>query len=95
MPPHDQDLKRLGKHVERRRIELYPSRKAAADTDGMSKDTWLKIERGETVRAGSYAKVESALHWGRVGGIGTGQVHTGLFSDAIHCITQQQPRVAS
>ncbi|MBQ1164822.1 helix-turn-helix domain-containing protein, partial [Streptomyces sp. A73] len=58
-----QDLKRLGKHVERRRIELYPSRKAAADTVGMSKDTWRKIERGETVRAGSYAKVESALHW--------------------------------
>ncbi|MBQ1163696.1 hypothetical protein KBZ21_37495, partial [Streptomyces sp. A73] len=29
----------------------------------MSKDTWLKIERGETGRAGSYAKVESALHW--------------------------------
>ncbi|MBQ1164040.1 helix-turn-helix domain-containing protein, partial [Streptomyces sp. A73] len=61
MPPHYQDLKRLGNHVERRRIELYPSRTAAADTVGMSKDTWLKIERGETVRAGSSATVDSAL----------------------------------
>ncbi|EPD94541.1 hypothetical protein HMPREF1486_03094 [Streptomyces sp. HPH0547] len=64
MTPTDQGFQRLARYVTRRRMELYPSRKAAADAVGMSKDTWAKIERGEPgVRGGSYIKVEQALQW--------------------------------
>ncbi|MBQ1164467.1 hypothetical protein KBZ21_41515, partial [Streptomyces sp. A73] len=60
--------------------------------------TWLSTLDLDPTSINHYRKILRAQiwpHWGRVGGIGTGQVHTGLFSDAIHCITQQQPRVAS
>ena len=57
------DLGRLAHHVKRHRLELYPSRLAAAQAAGISKDTWQKVEDGEPVRESTYAKIDRALHW--------------------------------
>jgi DNA-binding XRE family transcriptional regulator len=57
------DLDRLAKYVKAHRLELFASRKAAADVAGISKDTWQKVEEGAEVREVTYAKVERALGW--------------------------------
>ncbi|MFF9129162.1 hypothetical protein [Streptomyces sp. NPDC014806] len=57
------DLGRLAGHVKRHRLELYPSRLAAAQAAGISKDTWQKVEDGGLVRESTYAKVDKALGW--------------------------------
>jgi hypothetical protein len=58
------DLDRLATAVKKRRLELYPSRLAAAKAAGVSKDTWRKVEEGDpAVRETSYAKMDQALHW--------------------------------
>lgn len=54
---------RLAKYVRERRLELGLAIKRAAAQAGMSKDTWTRIERGETVRGMSYAKVDTTLGW--------------------------------
>lgn len=57
------DLDRLAKAVKARRLELHPSRLAAATSAGVSKDTWAKVEDGLPVRDVSYAKMDPALGW--------------------------------
>lgn len=57
------DLDRLAKRVKAHRLELYSSRKAAADAARVSKDTWQRVEEGLTVREGTYAKIDKALGW--------------------------------
>ncbi|UOB09145.1 helix-turn-helix domain-containing protein [Streptomyces sp. HP-A2021] len=57
------DLDRLAKYVKAHRMETFTSRKAAADTAGISKDTWQKVEEGQDVRESTYAKIDRALGW--------------------------------
>jgi transcriptional regulator with XRE-family HTH domain len=57
------DLERLARAVKAARLAQYPSRLAAAQAAGISKDTWKRVEEGEDVRDGTYAKMESALTW--------------------------------
>ncbi|MFE1205705.1 hypothetical protein ACFW5V_28875 [Streptomyces sp. NPDC058762] len=57
------DLDRLAPRVKAHRMELYPSRLAAAREAGISKDTWQRVEEGEEVRESTYAKVDKALGW--------------------------------
>lgn len=57
------DLERLAKAVKAARLAQYPSRVAAAQAAGISKETWKRIEESKEVRDGSYAKVEKALGW--------------------------------
>ncbi|MGW5616200.1 hypothetical protein [Streptomyces sp. NPDC003877] len=57
------DLDRLAKYVKAHRMELFTSRKAAADTAGISKDTWQRVEEGAYVREVTYAKIDRALGW--------------------------------
>lgn len=58
------DLARLGEQVKAHRLELYPSRLAAAQAAGMSKDTWQGVEEGREAQDRTYRKVERALNWG-------------------------------
>lgn len=44
-------------------MELYPSRLAAAQAAGISKDTWQRVEEAEEVRESTYAKIDKALGW--------------------------------
>lgn len=57
------DLDRLAKLVKAHRLELYPSRLAAATAVEISKDTWKRVEEGKEVREGTYAKISKALGW--------------------------------
>lgn len=57
------DLERLAKAVKARRLEVHPSRLAAAKAAGVSKDTWQRVEEGRDVRDVSYTKMDSALGW--------------------------------
>ena len=57
------DLDRLAKRVKAHRLELYPSRLAAAQAAGISKDTWKRVEEGLTVQEGTYAKIENVFGW--------------------------------
>lgn len=57
------DLRRLAARVKAHRLELYPSRLAAAKVAGISKDTWQRVEEAEGVREATYAKVDRALRW--------------------------------
>lgn len=57
------DLERLGKRVKAHRLELYPSRLAAAQVAGISKDTWQRVEEGKEVREATYARIDKALGW--------------------------------
>ncbi|WP_030559169.1 hypothetical protein [Streptomyces aureocirculatus] len=59
------DLRRLASRVKAHRMELYPSRLAAAKAAGISKDTWQRVEEAESVRESTYAKVDRALRWER------------------------------
>lgn len=44
-------------------MQLYSSRKAAADTAGVTKDTWQRVEEGRPAREMSYAGIDRALGW--------------------------------
>jgi len=44
-------------------MELFTSRKAAADLAGVSKDTWQRVEEGLDVRETTYVKIDKALGW--------------------------------
>jgi transcriptional regulator with XRE-family HTH domain len=57
------DLKRLEAHVKARRLELGLAIKQAAADAGMSKDTWIRVERGAPVRDLNYAKIDVVLQW--------------------------------
>ncbi|TGB11601.1 helix-turn-helix transcriptional regulator [Streptomyces sp. MZ04] len=57
------DLGRLAAAVKSRRLALYTSRVAAAQSVGISKDTWKRVEDGEIVRDGTYVKIDEALKW--------------------------------
>lgn len=57
------DLDRLAKRVKRHRMELYPSRLAAANAAGISKDTWKRVEEGKSVLDMKYAQIDRALGW--------------------------------
>ena len=57
------DLAGLAKAVKAQRLALFPSRLAAANAAGISKDTWARVEDGLTVRDGTYAKMEPVLQW--------------------------------
>lgn len=57
------DLARLAGRVKAHRLELFPSRKAAADVAGISKDTWQRVEEGMEVRESTYAKIDRVLGW--------------------------------
>lgn len=57
------DLDRLAERVKRHRMELYPSRLAAANAVGISKDTWRRVEDGLDVREQTYVKIDKALGW--------------------------------
>lgn len=57
------DLERLAKYVKAHRMEAYSSRKAAAASAGISKDTWKRVEEGLEVRESTYAKISRALGW--------------------------------
>lgn len=45
-------------------MELFTSRKAAADAAGISKDTWQRVEEAAEVRESTYAKIDRTLGWG-------------------------------
>ena len=57
------DLDRLGRRVKAHRLQLYSSRKAAADAADVTKDTWQRVEEGKPAREKSYAGIEHALGW--------------------------------
>ncbi|MGW6600536.1 helix-turn-helix domain-containing protein [Streptomyces sp. NPDC055036] len=57
------DLGRLASRVKTYRLELYPSRLAAAGAVGISKDTWRRVEEGLDVRESTYAKIDRTLGW--------------------------------
>lgn len=57
------DLNRLGARVKAHRLELHPSRLAAAHAAGISKDTWKRVEDGEVVRDDKYPRIDKALGW--------------------------------
>lgn len=57
------DLQRLAAQVNERRLGLNLSIKRAAVLAGLSKDTWMRVEAGESVRHLTYDKVEVALRW--------------------------------
>lgn len=57
------DLQRLAARVSERRLGLNLSIKRAAVLAGLSKDTWMRVEAGESVRHLTYDKVETALRW--------------------------------
>lgn len=56
-------LGRLAAHVKARRHQLGLARLQAAQAAGMSKDTWLRVETGNPVRALNYAKIDNVLEW--------------------------------
>lgn len=57
------DLDRLAKRVKAHRLELFPSRVAAAAAAGISKDTWRRVEDGKDVLEVKYAQIDRALGW--------------------------------
>jgi hypothetical protein len=44
-------------------MELFTSRKAAADAAGVSKDTWRRVEEGLEVRDTKLGQISRALGW--------------------------------
>lgn len=57
------DLQRLADRVQARRLQLNLSARRAANLAGMSKDTWARVETGQSVQAATYDKVEDTLGW--------------------------------
>lgn len=46
-----------------RRHQLGLARKKAAESVGMSKDTWKRVEEGNPVRAMNYSRIDGVLGW--------------------------------
>jgi transcriptional regulator with XRE-family HTH domain len=61
--PQDVELHRLAEAVHGRRLQLNLSVRSAAEMANMSKDTWMRVERGEPVRHMTYDRVEATLGW--------------------------------
>ena len=57
------DLQRLAHHAWTRRHDLGLPITGIAAQAGLSKDTYVRIERGQPVSASSYTKAETALGW--------------------------------
>ncbi|MEU3851793.1 hypothetical protein [Streptomyces sp. NPDC029554] len=57
------DLDRLAKSVKAHRLQQYPSRDAAAEAAGITRNTWKRVEEGQEVRESTYGKVDKALGW--------------------------------
>lgn len=57
------DLDRLAKSVKAHRLQQFPSRDAAAEAAGITRNTWKRVEEGMEVRESTYAKVDKALGW--------------------------------
>lgn len=57
------DLTRLAQAVLARRHQLGIARKKAAESVGMSKDTWKRVEEASPIRAMNYAKIDQVLGW--------------------------------
>ncbi|OXS35441.1 hypothetical protein [Streptomyces sp. XY006] len=57
------DLGRLAKTVKAHRLQQYPSRDAAAEAAGITRNTWKRVEEGQEVRESTYGKVDKALGW--------------------------------
>ncbi|MET9728450.1 hypothetical protein [Streptomyces zaomyceticus] len=57
------DLDRLAEKALTRRQELALPLATAAQTAGMSKDTFRRVERGLPIRDSSYSKIDTALLW--------------------------------
>ncbi|MFJ3037781.1 helix-turn-helix domain-containing protein [Streptomyces tendae] len=57
------DLGRLAESVKRHRMQQYPSRDAAAEAAGITRNTWKRVETGDEVRESTYAKIDTALGW--------------------------------
>lgn len=57
------DLDRLAKSVKAHRMQAFPSRDAAAETAGITRNTWKRVEEGLEVRESTYAKIDKALGW--------------------------------
>lgn len=53
----------LAKAVKAQRLKLFPSRLAAAQAAGISKDTWQRVEDGKEVYDSTYSKIEPVLEW--------------------------------
>lgn len=49
--------------MTRRRLELNLSIKRAAGITHMSKDTWIRVEKGQVVQLSTYDRVEETLGW--------------------------------
>lgn len=61
--PQGADLDRLASAARSRRIQLNLPIRMAAEMASVSKDTWMRVERGEPVRHITYDKIEAALGW--------------------------------
>lgn len=57
------DLHHLGERVQQRRVALGLGIEPAARKAGMSKDTWKRVERGQSVLATTYPKIDFGLDW--------------------------------
>ncbi|WP_424863115.1 helix-turn-helix domain-containing protein [Streptomyces sp. MMS24-I29] len=60
---HETPLRRLAEAVRRRRVELELKKIEVATGAGISVNTYVKIENGQSVRDVTYGKIESALGW--------------------------------
>lgn len=60
---NDLDLRRLAEAVQARRLQIGLSIREAATTAAISKDTWMRVERGDAVRHLTYDKIDSILGW--------------------------------
>lgn len=59
----ERDRVALGEYVKRRRQRLGVPLEAMAEAGGVSHPTWMRVERGQTVRAQTYLGVERAFGW--------------------------------
>lgn len=87
------DLDRLAKRVKAHRMELYPSRLAAAQAAGISKDTWRRVEDGEEVREAKLAKVDEALGWATGSCILIAEGGSPILADAPDRSAEAAPRM--
>lgn len=58
-----EQLERLGRFVEKRRLQLRASQEQIAGVAQMSPVTWARVEKGLPVRRLTYAAVEDTLGW--------------------------------
>lgn len=79
------DLGRLAERVKAHRLALYPSRLAAAQAAGISKDTWQRVEEGvPDIREASYAKIDKALGWAIGGCVAIAEGGEPVLADRPH-----------